>query len=326
VATIDSSGLATSKGVGSCTITVTSQINGVSVSASATLRVVSLSIIPANITIPLGSVQQYQAKLSDDSGSSDDVTQSVTWSSDNTNVATIATTGDTRGLTTSRGEGTCTITADYIINGISISATAQLTVVLPTLSISPATSTILVGSTQQYQAKITDYIGNITHVTQSVTWSSDNTNVATIATTGDNRGLATSRGKGTCTITATYVINEEVSLRATATLIIVDPNNALALIVTPIPRRDAIFVGNNQQFSAYLEYSDGSMSADIYESVIWSSSPTSVATIVSPGLVHGNSAGTSLISATLNFNNTPLTGSYLLTVLLQGGIIREWEQ
>ena len=324
VATIDAnSGLATSSGVGTCIITGTYIINGEDITATAQLAVVNFSITPPNKTISLGSPQQYQATFTDYPEHTTDVTEFVTWSSGNTSVATI---DANSGLATSSGVGTCTITGTYIINGVSITATTQLTIAMPTLSISPAISTVLLGSTPQYQAVLTDYDGHTTNVTKTATWSSNKTSVATIDTSGGaTSGLATSTGGGTCTITATYIINE-VNFSATATLIVVDPNMVMALIVTPVPMRDAIVIGDTQQFSAQLKYSDGSVSADIANSVVWASSTTLIATIESPGLARGNSAGISLISATFTLNNNPLTGSYLLTVHKPGGIIREWEQ
>jgi hypothetical protein len=117
-----------------------------------------------------------------------------------------------------------------------------------------------------------------------------------------------------------------ISITATATLKIINLSRVKTLIVRPVPITDAIFVGYTQQFSAQLKYSDGSTS-DVTDLVRWSSSVRPVATIADTGLVTGISAGTSMISATLNINSNPLTGSYLLTVLpLNGGIIREWEQ
>lgn len=319
VATIDTTGLATGSGVGTCAITGTNIINGVNITATTPLTVVNFSITPTTTTISLGSTQQYQAEFTDSTRKVTDVTrsQSVTWTSGSTGVATINPTG----LATAYGSGNCIISATYMVDGVSITATASLIIVKPILSITPATTTISLGSKQQYQAILTDYAGHTTDVTQFVTWSSDKTSVVTI----DNSGLATSFGGGTCTITETYIING-VSITATATLEIVNLSMVEALIVTPVPMTDAIFVGYTQQFSAQLKYSDRSTTSDVTNLVTWASGVGPVATIGNTGLVTGTSAGTSIISATLNLNNNPLIGSYLLTVLpLNGGIIREWE-
>ncbi|MDO0822880.1 Ig-like domain-containing protein [Desulfosporosinus nitroreducens] len=248
----------------------------------------------------------------------------VKWSSSDPSVATI----DPSGLATSTGLGTCLITAEYTINNVTYTATAQLTVALPTLRIDPAFSWILLGSKQQYQAILTDFEGKEREVvTKYVEWSCDQPNIATI---DSSSGLATGISAGTCIISATYIING-VSITASATLEIMDLSMVMTLIVkpVPVPMMNAIFVGDTQPFTAHLKYSDGT-STDVTDRVKWFSSVSSVAAIgdidENKVLVTGISAGTSIISATLNTNNNSLSGSYLLKVLpINGGIIREWE-
>ena len=322
VATINASGLAIGLEVGTCTIIGTYVIHGVSIPATSILEVVNFRITPANKTISLGSTQQYGAEFTDSTGTISIVSglESVTWSSSNTGVATIG----TAGLTTAKGIGSSTISATYTINEANLSATALLTIQQPLLRIIPTSSTILPGSTIQYQALLTDSEGNtLEEVTQSVVWSSDQPNVATI----DSfiKGLVTGKVTGTCVISGTYTLSG-INISATATLEIRNLSLAESLIVTPVPLVNAIFIGDTQQFSAQLRYIDGTIS-DVSNFVAWSSSASPVATIDNTGLVTGISAGTSLITATFNINNNPITGAYQLTVLpLNGGIIRAWEQ
>ncbi|MHB8125109.1 MAG: beta strand repeat-containing protein, partial [Desulfitobacteriaceae bacterium] len=181
LATINSSGLATATGLGTCTIQATYLINGVNITTSTPLTIVlpTLSITPIAATISLGSTQQYAVTLTDADGNTTDVTSSVTWSSGSTGVATI----NTSGLVSSVGVGTSTITGTYTINGVSLTAATPLTIVLPIMSLTPTNTTILSGSTTQYQATLTDAAGHTTDVMPSVAWTSDKTNVATIAPT-----------------------------------------------------------------------------------------------------------------------------------------------
>ncbi|MCO1600090.1 Ig-like domain-containing protein [Desulfosporosinus nitroreducens] len=325
VATIDPSGLATSTGLGTCLITGEYTINNVTYTDTSQLTVISptLRIDPESVIIPLGSTQAFKAILEDSDGTAD-VTESVTWSSNSSSVATI----ESSGLATSKGGGTCKITGTYLINGVSLTAEAQLTVALPTLSIEPAFSWILLGSKQQYQAILTDFEGKEKEVvTEFMEWSCDQPNIATI---DSSSGLATGISAGTCIISATYIING-VSITASATLEVMDLSMVTTLIVkpAPVPMMNAIFVGDTQPFTAHLKYSDGT-STDVTDRVKWFSSVSSVAAIgdidENKVLVTGISAGTSIISATLNTNNNSLSGSYLLKVLpINGGIIREWE-
>ena len=71
----------------------------------------------------------------------------------------------------------------------------------------------------------------------------------------------------------------------------------LSLAVTPAS--PSMGVGATQQFKATGTYSNHS-TADLTSQVSWSSGSLSVATITSGGLATGNTAGSSLITATLN--------------------------
>jgi len=283
VSTINANGLATSKGLGPCTITATYVVNGVSITASTPLTIIkpTLSITPVNTTISIRSIQMYLATLIDSEGKHTDVT-TVDWSIDNLSVATI----DASGLVTGSGVGACTITGSYTINGVSITGTTPLAVVLPTLSIVPPTTTISSGSTQQYQAILRDYAGHTTDVTQSVIWSSKGVGLASAII--NQQGVATAHGSGTCTITATDPISKAFG---TATLIITMPS----ISITPISKN--ILPGSTQQYQAILTDSAGRMT-DVTQSANWISNNISVATINGLGLATGNIAGTCTITGT----------------------------
>ncbi|HEX8618598.1 MAG TPA: IPT/TIG domain-containing protein, partial [Thermoanaerobaculia bacterium] len=83
--------------------------------------------------------------------------------------------------------------------GSAFSATAFVIPVVTAISIEPATAEIEPGSTQQFTARATWSDGRSTDVTTTVTWSSSNTQVATIATSGLARGVAS----GSTTVEAT---------------------------------------------------------------------------------------------------------------------------
>ena len=121
-ASIDSSGLAKSLGVGSSTITAT--LDGVT--GSATLHVtaaelVSIAVTPLNSTVLEGSSQAFQATGTYTDETTGDVTDLVAWSSSNLAVATI----DGAGLATALLPGSTAITASH---GDLAPASASLTV------------------------------------------------------------------------------------------------------------------------------------------------------------------------------------------------------
>ena len=81
------------------------------------------------------ATQQCTATLTYNDESTEDVTNSASWSSSDTDVATV----NSSGLVTSQGEGACVITAEHS----GLSGTADVTVTVPdtepeTLAISPA--------------------------------------------------------------------------------------------------------------------------------------------------------------------------------------------
>ncbi|MEE2899081.1 MAG: Ig-like domain-containing protein, partial [Gemmatimonadota bacterium] len=72
------------------------------------------------------------------------------------------------------------------------------TVTVASVTVSPASASILVGATQQFSASATDTNGG-TVTGATVSWSSSNSSVASVSSTG----LATGAASGTATITAT---------------------------------------------------------------------------------------------------------------------------
>jgi hypothetical protein len=88
VATINSRGLATGAGTGSSVITATLG----SVTGSTTLRVqpalVSVTVIPANASLKVGSTLQFKAIGTYSDNSTQDLTSSAEWSVSNASVAT----------------------------------------------------------------------------------------------------------------------------------------------------------------------------------------------------------------------------------------------
>src|SRR5439155_271858 len=117
----------------------------------------------------------------------------VTWASDNPAVATVSSTG----LVTGVAQGEATITA----RSETKSGTAAITVIrmpVASVTVTPATPTVLLGQTLQLTATPKDANGNVLNG-RVVTWASDNTAVATVSSTG----LVTGVAQGQATITAT---------------------------------------------------------------------------------------------------------------------------
>lgn len=158
-----------------------------------TLR--SVSVTPANPSIALGGTQQFTATGSYSDGSSQNLTASATWSSATPSVATVSSSG----LATSVATGSATISA---ASG-SVTGSTTLTVTaaaLVSLAVTPADPTLgYTGATQQFVATGTYTNQSTRNLTNSVTWSSSNTGVATIGPDGFAR---TAAATGTAVIRA----------------------------------------------------------------------------------------------------------------------------
>jgi phospholipase C len=109
IATISSSGLATSLAPGSTTITATSgTISGTAVLTVTAAVLTSIAVTPSPVSIALGLTQQFTATGTYSNGTTQNLTTTVSWTSSATSVATIKL---HTGLATSVTAGTAPITA-----------------------------------------------------------------------------------------------------------------------------------------------------------------------------------------------------------------------
>lgn len=127
----------------------------------------------------------------------------VVWSSSNNSVATISETGRVVAV----GKGTCTVKAT--VEGVGEKTCIVRCNFKDTTASTPAsTSTPDTTSSSEIKISSTDFTLfspgetatlRISGTTEAVTWSSSNTDIATV----DTSGKVTAVGKGTCTVTAT---------------------------------------------------------------------------------------------------------------------------
>ena len=285
-ATVNTNGRVTGQSVGTVTITATSE--GKSGTATVTVTepppppVASVELSPSAATIEVGENVQLTATVRDAAGNvlTDRV---VSWSSSNTSLATV----NSSGRVTGQSPGTVTITATS--EGKSGTATVEVTDAPPppvaSVEVSPSSTTVQVGNTVQLTATLRDASGSVL-TGRVLTWSSSNTSVATV----NSSGRVTGQSAGTATITAT---SEGQS--GTATVTVTEPPPPVASVEVS-PSTASIVVGEQLQLTATLRDASGSVLTG--RVLTWSSSNTSVATVNSSGRVTGQSAGTVTITAT----------------------------
>jgi hypothetical protein len=176
----------------------TVMLSGTGTAAAATL--VSIAVTPNPATVAVNGMQQFTATGTFSDNSTKDVTTQSTWTSSDTTIATIgAATGLATGVALSDGSITITAT-DGTVKG-----TAQLKVIsgltLKSIAVTPSTASIAVGGMQPFTATGTFSDNSTKDVTTQSTWTSSNTEVATV---GAGTGIAKGVGVGgPITITAT---------------------------------------------------------------------------------------------------------------------------
>lgn len=149
--------------------------------ASATLYIAdkyidSIQITPANESIAKGTFVHFTAIAHYNDDSLADMTNKVSWASNDASIATVEQ-GDVTGVT----QGSVSISANYqdITSNL---ATLQVTdSILDSILITPARAVIPVGMTQEYRAEGTYSDGHVQDLTHVVDWQSHETNIATIS-------------------------------------------------------------------------------------------------------------------------------------------------
>jgi uncharacterized protein YjdB len=255
-----------------------------------------LSVTPNATSIAATSTVTLHAMGSYSDGSSKDLSSTATWTSSNSSVATVSTSG----LVTGVASGAATITAQSgtFTSSAAITVSGGTSVTLTAIAISPASPSVPINTTQQLTATGSYSDGSSRDLTSLVIWSSSAIANATV----DAAGLVSGVAAGTATITATLgSVSKSTSVTVTAPTL-------TSISVTPDDLTLAI--GINQQFTASANYSDGSVQ-DLVGGVTWTSSTTSVATVDNNGLAAILAAGATTITATVG----SFTDSTTITVV-----------
>jgi hypothetical protein len=173
-------------------------------------KVASVTVTPNTIAVPIGATQQFVATTYD-SFSNALTGRVVTWSSSNTSVVTVSSSGLASGVAS--GTATITATSEGQAGAATVSVAPPPVV---SVAITPATSSITEVQTVQLSA-VTKVADSSVVTNRPVTWTSSTPAAATISSTGLLTGVA----PGTTTITAT---SEGVKATMVVT-VTVDPCN-----------------------------------------------------------------------------------------------------
>lgn len=290
VATVSEAGEVKALAVGTTTITVTSEDGGKTASCFVTVKskvipVESVSLDKTSITMTEGDTQTLTETVIPDNATD----KSVVWSSNNTSVAVVSSSG----VVTANAPGNATITVTTNDGAKKATCSVKVnaaTVAVAGVSLNKTSMSLTIGGTEKLTATVTP--SNATN--KNVTWSSSNTSVATVDSNGNvsaikvGTAVITVRtedgGKtATCAVTVNPILVTGVSLNQTSLTMTVGDTETLTATITPTNATD--------------------------KSIVWSSSNTSVATVSSSGVVTAKAAGSATITVTTNDSGKKATCS-----------------
>ena len=299
VASIASGGLLTAMIVNSSPVTVTATLSSVSGTTAVTVATASLTSIEIvgapTVTIANGTSYQFTAYGFYNDGSRHNVTTQATWSSSNTAAATVGTTG--RAASSGVGSTTVTATVGSIAGTVTLDVTSATIV---SMVVAPSTTTIAPQTVQAFTAIGTFSDSTTQNITHDVTWTSNNTGVATISNSSGNVGVATGVATGSSTISASFQ-----SVTGTQTLTVSPVTLSSIAVTSPSAGMAA---GSLLALQAVGTFSDGS-TQHLETVCTWSSSDTTIAT-VSANIVSGVATGAVTIGCSLG----AVSGTANLTV------------
>ena len=218
--------------------------------------------------------------------------QTVVWSSSNSNVATV----DSTGLVTAYAEGNTIITATTT-DGTNLSASCTVSVSsIPVTSISLNKSSLTLDINETYQLIATVYPSNASNNT--LTWSTSNSEVATVT----NDGLINPVSLGDVTITV--MTTDGTNLSASCQVTVLNRVQEITLNVSSL----SLTLPETAQLIASITPSDATNPA-----LNWTSSKPSVAGVDNNGFVTSVGVGTAIIKVSTT-DGSNLSASCQVTV------------
>ena len=274
VATVDSTGLITAKGGGTCEIICTSDENS-SISAKCTVTV-TVPVTGVQVTPAVAEIYTTKTvKLSASVLPSSATNKGYTWTSGNEKVATV----DKNGVVTGVGSGTASIICKTTDGGYT--AMCEVTV-LPKISVeklalSKTSTTIRLGKTDLLTASVIP--SNATF--KDVTFKSSNTKVVTV----DSNGLIRTVSTGSAVITVTSADNSFATAKCKVNVVV-----------------DVTGMSLNKHTATLFAGSSMTLVPTVYplnatnKNVTWLSSDESLATVNSNGTVTAKRPGEVIIT------------------------------
>ena len=289
VAKVSSSGLVTASGGG--TVAIVAQSGSASGSASLSVNTPTAApVARVTMSVPTQDLQvgqSIQAVITLYDASGNVLTgRTITYTSDNPAVITVSATGVIKAV----GVGSTKMRATS--GGITTLETFRVTspVVLTSIAVSPATSTLAAGESIQAGAVAKDAQGAPVAGT-SFTWTTSNAAVATVS----GSGLVSAVGAGSATISAAA---SGVTGSMAVTVLPPAPSTATVATVNVSLSPSNVVVDGTSQATAVAKDAQGAIITG--KSASWSVGGSLLASVSSSGVVTGLQAGTVPVTATVD--------------------------
>ena len=264
VASVDSKGKVTAIANGTATITFKADDKQATCNVTVTVPIESITLNKSELTLTKGQSETLVATIKPE----DATEHTISWSSSNSNVATV----ESNGKVTAVGGGKATITAKA--GGKSVPCNVTVKVPVESISLNRASITLGEGESATLKATL-----NPKDATDLVTWSSSDESIATV----DQEGNVKAMKEGTANIVA-----KAGEKQATCIVTVIKKVVSISLDKNTL----YIFVGDTYSLTATVLPDDATD-----KTVSWRSNNTNVATVEN-GVVKAISTGTTTITAT----------------------------
>jgi len=270
---------------------LTASLGGSNAQIDITISAASLTqivISPDTPNLPLGAQLSLSATGLYSDGSSQSLSDQVSWSSADDNILTI----DASGLVNPQATGNSIVSAS--LAGVTANTLVTISnAVLSSIEIATTSTTLSLGKQQALLALGHYSDGSLQDITEQVTWQSTPPEPLAISNASGSHGLATALVIGSLTATATLGeisgnLGLSISAAALDSIDISPPNARLAL-------------GTQTRFQATGRYSDGTIQ-DVSAQVSWGIIDTAIASI-------SNASGSQGQTTTLNTGTTDITAT-----------------
>src|SRR5262249_20493069 len=262
-------------------------------------------ITPSVNRLPVGLTLSLTATGTFSDGSTNDISNAVTWTSSAPLVAGVSNDAGSQGDVTALTNGSALISVLDTTTGISATPSGGDALInvagsLVALALNPTAAQLPIGFAQAFSVKATlDDGSTISLSRKMVQWSSSNPEVAPISNDAGKEGLATAVARGTTVISA---VHEATGIRSNPDATLTVAGNLVALGVRPKSRD--LFTGETQRFSAFAVLDDGS-SVKLTRDIQFLSSDGSIATASNQSGQRGDVTGVTKGRATISVVHQP---------------------